>query len=140
MIHQQHYPKNINKILKITKNLIKTDDKFNNYMIKEDNQIIKEQFPVLFPSFIKKLKKKEEEKKLNLCRINRSNSNVEYYFPKHNYSLYNLQNFDESRLQSTRTFFIKNKINEIHLKNNIFKKHLRLYIKSKSEREIFNNS
>jgi len=57
---QPQFQKNINKILKITKNLIKTDDKFNKYMIKEDNQMIKEQFPVLIPNFLKKIKKKEE--------------------------------------------------------------------------------
>ena len=55
---QPHFQKNINKILKITKNLIKTDDKFNKYMIKEDNQMIKEKFPVLIPNFLKKLKKR----------------------------------------------------------------------------------
>ena len=136
---QPHFQKNINKILKITKNLIKTDDKFNKYMIKEDNQMIKEQFPVLIPNFLKKIKKKEEEKKLNLCRMNRSNSTVEYYFPKQN-SMSNFQNFEDSRLQSARTFFKKNN-NQINLNKILEKKHLKLlYIKSKSEKDLFCNS
>ena len=135
---QPHFQKNINKILKITKNLIKTDDKFNKYMIKEDNQMIKEQFPVLIPNFLKKIKKKEEEKKLNLCRMNRSNSTVEYYFPKQN-SMSNFQNIEDSRLQSARTFFKKNN-NQINLNKILEKKHLKLCMKSKSELDIFNNS
>ena len=137
---QPQFQKNINNILKITKNLIKTDDKFNKYMIKEDNQMIKEQFPVLIPNFLKKIKKKEEEKKLNLCRMNRSNSTVEYYFPKHNYSLSNFQNIEDSKLQSSRTFFKKNN-NQINLNKILEKKHLKLlYIKSKSEKDLFCNS
>jgi len=135
---QPHFQKNINKILKITKNLIKTDDKFNKYMIKEDNQMIKEQFPVLIPNFLKKIKKKEEEKKLNLCRMNRSNSTVEYYFPKQN-SMSNFQNIEDSRLQSARTFFKKNN-NQINLNKILKKKHLKLCMKSKSELDIFSNS
>ena len=135
---QPHFQKNINKILKITKNLIKTDDKFNKYMIKEDNQMIKEQFPVLIPNFLKKIKKKEEEKKLNLCRMNRSNSTVEYYFPKQN-SMSNFQNFEDSRLQSARTFFKKNN-NQINLNKILEKKHLKLCMKSNSELDIFSNS
>ena len=135
---QPHFQKNINKILKITKNLIKTDDKFNKYMIKEDNQMIKEQFPVLIPNFLKKIKKKEEEKKLNLCRMNRSNSTVEYYFPKQN-SMSNFQNYEDSRLQSARTFFKKNN-NQINLNKILEKKHLKLCMKSNSELDIFSNS
>ena len=135
---QPHFQKNINKILKITKNLIKTDDKFNKYMIKEDNQMIKEQFPVLIPNFLKKIKKKEEEKKLNLCRMNRSNSTVEYYFPKQN-SMSNFQNIEDSRLQSARTFFKKNN-NQINLNKILEKKHLKLCMKSNSELDIFSNS
>ena len=70
--------KGISRILQITKKLIKTQKNFLGYMFKDNNDLIKEQLPILLPNI-----RKYHKKDLKNCRLTKSTScNNFYSFPK----------------------------------------------------------
>ena len=70
--------KGISKILQITKNLIKTQKKFLGYMFKDNNDMIKEQLPILLPNYKKNNQKELEE--IKNCRRIMKNVSCENFF------------------------------------------------------------
>ena len=67
--------KGISKILHITKNLIRTENKFIGYMLKENNDMIKEQLPILLSKI-----KKNKLNDINKCRMLK-NVSYDNFFP-----------------------------------------------------------
>jgi hypothetical protein len=101
--------KGISKILQITKNLIKTQKKFLGYMFKDNNDMIKEQLPILLPNYKKNNQKELEE--IKNCRRIMKNVSCENFFktPKQ------ISQFEKDRFKK---YYLKNqnfKIKIIHL-------------------------
>ena len=66
--------KGINKILDITKNFIRTENKFLGYMLKDNNDMIKEQLPILLPQ-LRKYKLNDIKK----CRMLKNVSCINFF-------------------------------------------------------------
>lgn len=66
--------KGINKILHITKNFIRTENKFLGYMLKDNNDMIKEQLPILLPQL-----RKNKLNDIKKCRMLKNVSCINFF-------------------------------------------------------------
>ena len=97
--------KGISKILHITKNLIRTENKFIGYMLKENNDMIKEQLPILLPKI-----KKNKLNDINKCRMLK-NVSYDNFFPTPK------QLFCNSNTKRKSSFWKKKKISQTFISN-----------------------
>ena len=97
--------KGISKILHITKNLIRSENKFIGYMLKENNDMIKEQLPILLPK-VSKYKLNDIKK----CRMLKNVSCDNFYpIPK--------QLFCNSKTKRKSSFWKKKNISQTFISN-----------------------